>query len=141
MNVKTKIVQFYVQRNTSFSTRYAVIPFELALLNEGDAMDLASGIFTAPVNGLYHFEFSGMKDITTYYLGISLQVNGDNVGAAVTNQYVTGTRDSISMTASLRLKSGDKVNVYNGRYGDGVLYDDEGHVTHFSGWLEEEDLI
>jgi len=141
VDVKTQTVKFYVQRNTSFSTRFAVIPFELERLNEGEAMDLSSGVFTAPVSGLYHFEFAGLKDRTAYYLGISLQVNGVNVAAAVTNQYVTGTRDSISMTASLRLKTNDKVNLYNGEFGDGVLYDDEGHVTHFTGWLEEEELI
>jgi len=122
----------------------AVIPFELARLNEGEAMNLTSGIFTAPVPGIYHFEFSGVKASTATSLFIFLQVNGVDIGRTNSNQPSTGSYDSLSLSASLRLKANDRVNLYNygaGNYGF-VLYDNDlYHDTHFTGWLVEEELI
>ncbi len=103
VGVKTKIVHFYVQRNTSFSTN-SIIPFELERLNVGGAIDLATGVFTAPVDGIYHFEFSGVnKHKSANYFYVFLQLNGDNVGFAMTHQF-TGSYDSVSLTASFRQK-------------------------------------
>jgi len=139
VDVKTKSVHFYVQRNTTFSTGSAVIPWEVAPLNEGGAMDLGSGIFTVPVDGIYHFEFSGLKDQSANYLWVTLQVNGADIAAAGTSFGVnTGTYESYSLTASLRLKTGDRVNLYN--ILASVLYETTTHKTHFTGWLVEQDL-
>lgn len=137
MGVKTKIVHFYVQRNTSFSTN-SIIPFELERLNVGGAIDLETGVFTAPVDGIYHFEFSGVKHKSANYFYVFLQLNGDNVGFAMTHQF-TGSYDSVSLTASFRLKTKDLVNMYS--YGASVLFDDGNQQTHFTGWLAEEDLL
>ena len=138
MDVKTKTVHFYVQRNSNFGPNNTVIPFELARLNEGNAFDLPSGIFTVPVNGIYHFDFSALKDSSASYLSINLQVNGANIGHAITNPVATGTWDSLSITASLRLKVNDKVNLYNL---SGALHEaNNNHYTHFTGWLVEEDF-
>ena len=135
MDIKTRTVHFYVARNTSFSTPSAVIPFDVARLNEGGAMNLASGIFTAPVPGIYHFEFSGVKDPFTAYM-----VNGARIGFAYTNQNTGGSMDAVCLSASLRLAANDKVNLYN--YNDyGMLYGNNGETPHFTGWLVEEDLI
>ena len=51
---------------------------------------------------------------------------------------VPGSYDSIFLSASIRLKAGDKVNLFN--LGNGVLHDDINHSTHFNGLLVEEDL-
>jgi len=101
-------------------------------------MNLASGIFTVPVNGVYHFEFSGHKDAsTTTHWGIHLQLNGENVGLAGTSN--TANFDSGALTVSLRLKANDLVNLY--KYQTSALFEDSnGHHTHFTGWLVEEDL-
>ncbi len=102
-------------------------------------MDLGSGIFTVPVDGIYHFEFSGLKADTALYLWVALQVNGLNIAAAGTSNDVnTGTYESYSLTASLRLKTGDRVNLYN--ILASVLYETTTHKTHFTGWLVEQDL-
>ena len=101
-------------------------------------MNLASGIFTAPVPGIYHFDFSGVKDTSGPGLLIYLQVNGAIIGAGYTIQSSTGTRDTVSLSTSLRLAEGDRVNVY--KTAGGILFDDSDHQTHFSGWLVEENL-
>ena len=46
VDIKTKNAHFYVQRKSSFGIPNAVIPFELAPLNEGNAFNWLSGIFT-----------------------------------------------------------------------------------------------
>jgi len=140
----TKNVFFYAQRNSPFFPFNAVIPFELERLNEGGAFNLASGVFTAPVPGIYHFEFHGVKDQSISYLDIILQLNGNTFSAITTG--VTGTMDTLSLSATLRLKANDQVNLFNWKNSNphptGALHDvDYLHLTHFSGWLLEEDLI
>jgi len=115
-----------------------VIPFQLARINEGNALNLTSGIFTVPVPGIYHFDFSAVKDYPDNYLDIFLQVNGANVGFANSHQSFTGSFDGVSLSASLRLAAGDRVNLINS---GGSLYDSSRHYTHFSGWLVEEDFM
>lgn len=100
-------------------------------------MNVNSGIFTAPVNGIYHFQFFGIKSSTVNILTIFLQVNGVSVGRAYTS--TSALVDSVSLTASLLLKANDKVNLFN--YQSGALFDDSTHSTHFTGWLVEEDLL
>ena len=142
LNVQTKSVSFYVQRKSEFALYDAIIPFQSARLNEGDAFNLTSGVFTVPINGIYIFQFSALKESTAHTLAIRLQVNGENVGSAYTSKSISepkvkGTEESISLSASLRLAAGDKVNLRN----YGALYDDHNHYTHFIGWLVEEDLM
>ena len=139
VNVKTKIVHFYVQRYQHFNTPNAVIPFQLARLNEGGAFNLASGIFTVPVPGIYHFDFCAVKDGTTVSLAIYLQLNGVNVGRAETNQFARGAYETVSLSASFRLAKGDKVNLYKWK-SKGELFEDGnnhsgGHLTHYTGSL------
>ena len=104
--MKTSPVHFYVQRNASYSLFYnsgAVIPWELARLNMGNAMNLTTGIFTAPKDGLYHFDFSGYSQANT--LVASLRLNGVNVGK-------THDSDVGSIHSTLLLKKGDQIDMW-----------------------------
>ena len=116
----------------------------MARLNEGGAMDLSSGIFTAPVSGIYHFEFSGLKHKDSTFLSIFIVVNGapahEHVGVAHTDQFAKGTFVGISITSLIRLKVNDKVTIFNGH--NGLLYDSpKSHHTQFIGVLVEEELM
>jgi len=136
VDVKTKSVHFYVQRLGDFSLTNVVIPFTVERLNVGGAMDLAAGVFTVPVNGIYHFEFTGLKDGgDPDNLYIYLQVNGIDLGIAIAT-YLPNYLALSSISASLRLKTGDQVRLYKT---SGTL--DDGPFSHFTGWLVEEDLV
>jgi len=130
VDVKTKSVHFYVQRTGDFNLTNAVIPFNIEHLNEGGAMDLAAGVFTVPVDGIYHFEFSGLKDLDGVGMYIFLQVNGVNFGTAyganLANYYLALS----TISTSLRLKVGDQVRLFKTT---GTL--DDGPYSHFTGWL------
>ena len=140
VTVQSKPAHFFVQMIPGSSYFSAgVIPFGSAVVNEGGYFDLPSATFTAPVNGLYHFQFSAISDYTVIYLNAYLQVNGKTVAGALTEQTAKSTQDSVSLNASLQLSAGDKVNIYND--GMGGLKDSQDYTTNFSGWLVEENLV
>jgi len=135
IEIKTTRVHFYVQRNSEFGTVNAALPFQFARLNEGDAFNLTSGIFTAPVPGIYHFQFSALKDDSSPDMSFFLQLNGNTIGEAFTSSL--GRHTSLSLSSSLLLEAKDKVNLY---LKAGILYDSNNGLTHFSGWLVEQYL-
>ena len=96
-------------------------------------MNLATGVFTAPVNGRYFFSFTALswKTNTEHYL--SFRVNGASFGTS----YAPVERYNMPISATLNLKIGDKVDMW---LSSGTLDDNGGHYTHFSGILLEEDL-
>lgn len=88
-----------------------VITFNVERVNVGGAMKMASGVFTAPVNGTYHFDFAVIIDGTSDFLVIILQVNGIDCDRVHAN---TGKiAAAASLTASLRLKVRDRLVLNN----------------------------
>jgi len=125
-----------VQRLHDFNLTDVVLPFELELLNIGGGMNTASGVFTAPVDGLYHFEFSALKMLDESKIFVHLQVNG----VTKVTSYATSLPYFLalpSINAYIRLKTGDQVWLYKGV---GTLRDDY-RYTQFAGQLVEEDLV
>jgi len=137
-------IHFYVQRQTPFATQDGVVPFEIERLNTGGAMNLTSGVFTAPVPGIYYFYFCGLKsDQAPNWLAVYLRLNGALVGQgyAPASFKTSGSSSSyytLAFGSTLRLAKGDKIDLF--KWDDGVLYDYPGHSTHFTGWLLEEEL-
>ena len=137
--MKTKSVHFHVLRNSSFAANATIMTFEIERLNVGGGMNFKSGIFTVPVSGTYHFEFSGLKSDDNACLSVSLEVNRKNVHFSYVGNSTQPIFMPISFSSSLQLKVGDKVNLFKGVCGS--LRDSNNYFTHFSGWLVEEDLV
>jgi len=132
-DVKTAAgVYFYVTRNSTYTSTWSVIPYQVEHLNIGGAMHLETGVFTAPADGRYHFTFTGRANSLDWN-SITLRLNGSYIG-------VSGSASSgnVPLSATLNLKKGDKVDTF---LHAGIISDDKWRYTHFSGILIEEDLF
>lgn len=148
-DVKSAPVYFYVQKGTEFDLTNTPIPFERVLNNVGNAMNVDTGIFTAPVTGTYFFALSGMArfgypDSSTSRtdIAIALYLNGNEIGLALADEVGNvdqfGTYD---MESTLNLKSGDQVWMaikYKSPYTN--VFDNFQHHNHFTGWLLQQDF-
>ena len=148
VDVKSAPVHFYVQRNSNFNTAGTPIPFEFALVNEGNAMDLTTGIFTAPRPGIYFFSFTGLaqypKSESVVSLEVILYLNGEQIGRGwVENKNTDNNqRSPLLVHSTLNLKKGDQVWVAIwGKSAEVNLYDSGSHHTHFTGWMLEEEIV
>ncbi len=148
-DVKSAPVHFYVQKNYTFTTKGTPIPFELARVNEGDAVNLSSGVFTAPRPGTYFFSFTGTAHFSsTSSSGFSsvLYLNGKIIGASRVEEgnSTENQKSPLTLQSTLNLKKGDRVWVqmsHTGTTANFYLYDDIAHSTHFTGFMLEEEII
>ena len=58
-------VYFNVQRQSNYDTINSVVPYEVTQLNIGGAMNISSGVFTAPTSGRYFFSFNAVSASNT----------------------------------------------------------------------------
>jgi hypothetical protein len=151
VDVKTTPVHFYVQRKSNFKLEGTPIPFDLVRVNEGNAMDLTSGKFTAPRPGIYFFSFTGVARLKSSSSHASLYsylyLNGNEIGRSHVGEEKGPVSQYSPMTiqSTLNLKKGDQLWVqirevmYSGS--DSSLYDDGSHFTHFTGFMLEEEIV
>ena len=137
-DVKSSSVYFYVQRSTSFSTENVPIPFEVTRLNVGNAMNAASGIFTASRPGTYFFSFSGLASQKSF-ISPQLYLNGNLIGTGMADVEALDY-PTFSIQSTLQLNARDEVSLKLNSGGTGYLFDDGAHYSHFTGWLLQEDL-
>ena len=151
--MKSAPVYFYVQRNSSFTT-IGKIPFHSARVNEGNAMDLNSGNFTAPRRGIYFFSFTGvllcLSGSTSCDLRVGLYKNNFLVSSAI----VSYDQSPLSLQSTMNLIKGDQVWVKIERMTSETSLYDFGtsnyppyptttytHYTHFTGFMLEEEIV
>lgn len=59
ISMLSSMAAFFVYRNTSYGIEGSMIPYTNSQLNLGGSLDKTSGIFTAPMKGIYYFHFTG----------------------------------------------------------------------------------
>nr|XP_020510204.1 cerebellin-2-like [Labrus bergylta] len=105
--------------------------FKRIFSNVGDGYDESTGVFTAPVDGLYYFSFS-TYGYNTHVMGAMLIKNGIRQISTYDFPSVDGS-DSSSNSVVLQLAAGDKLHME--LWDDGGVFDNlNGHTT-FSGFL------
>jgi hypothetical protein len=121
----------------------------VAVVNEGNAMNLTSAIFTAPRPGIYFFSFTGLAEFPTSSSAVNLQVflylNDLSVGRACAEDANTVPlqNDQLTIQSTLNLKKGDRVWVQIDRISAGIFLidSDSAHFTHFTGFMLEEEIV
>ncbi|XP_035846741.1 complement C1q-like protein 2 isoform X4 [Sander lucioperca] len=114
-----------------FSAHTTLI-FKNVVTNIGNAYNPTTGVFTAPVRGAYHFEWTVSTPAdNSHASGAVLVKNSENVFLAYEDQ-ATGSMTS-SKAVALFLDVGDVVFVRV--WANTRAYDDPGHHTTFSGHL------
>ncbi|KAL4009693.1 hypothetical protein ACER0C_003545 [Sarotherodon galilaeus] len=112
-----------------FNTQITLI-FKRVVTNIGNAYNKHTGIFTAPVRGAYHFDWSVYAYGNTAAGGVLFR-NGEHIFLA----YVHPTSRALSASngASLLLEAGDKVSVR--LLANSRTHDNQNHHNTFSGHL------
>jgi hypothetical protein len=101
-------VAFDFKRTSGYGTADTIVPYEEPVLNMGNVMSL-DGVFTVPVDGIYHFTFATTKDggdstDTLMYL----RVDGLEVGSMHTHANIGSMVENVI----LQLRQGQKVDAY-----------------------------
>lgn len=138
VDVKSSPVHFSVGRSGSFDKVNKIIPYHIENLNVGNAMDLATGIFTVPKTGIYKIAFSSVKGANVILgneLRVSLRVNGVSVGVAY--GAFSKTWEGAHFGFTKKLGKGDRVDSF---LLAGNLHDMKYCNTQFTGSLLEEEI-
>ncbi|KAK9973962.1 hypothetical protein ABG768_022075 [Culter alburnus] len=91
-------------------TEATTLVYEHAFINHGNAYDTNTGIFTAPVKGVYFFNFvvfNPYEEAT----GVRLLKNGNLVVAASDNPPGQDTEDTTCNSVTLLLEKGDQIRL------------------------------
>ncbi|XP_041734331.1 complement C1q-like protein 2 [Coregonus clupeaformis] len=132
-------VAFYTSLSNSgamyfgpFNTETTLV-YKTVITNTGTAYNQTTGIFTAPVKGVYYFRFTAMDRRGSALLGVNLYKGVENVMHNGIYNLHSGNNEPISNAVVLELYVGDVVYMrLPAGYG---LYDDSSHYTTFSGFL------
>lgn len=113
----------------TINTDQTDLVFDTLQVNRGGAFDIATGRFTAPVDGFYAFLLNGILGNTTDAT-LCFAINGQPQGSQ--SLHVQGDVP-LSFTAAFMLATGDTVTCRTGNMAGALVYDPAQAV--FSGWL------
>ncbi|XP_062870251.1 cerebellin 17 isoform X1 [Trichomycterus rosablanca] len=106
-----------------------ILAFSNVLTNVGNAYSPNTGVFRAPVRGVYHFSMSVFG--LTNWIGVKFFKNGQSVFAMY--DAPRGTHETVSRSVTMSLNSGDEV--YSKLSAKNQIYDDGNMYNSFSGFL------
>ncbi|XP_056121590.1 cerebellin-2-like [Rhinichthys klamathensis goyatoka] len=106
--------------------------YENALTNIGNAYDTNTGIFTAPVKGVYYFNFV-LFHHHAMPTGVRLLKNGHHVVGATDSAPGLDTEDTASNAVCLLLEKGDRISLQ--LWENRRVYTDGNRRNTFSGHL------
>ena len=111
-------------------------------------MNLTSGTFTAPRDGIYSFAFTGFANLpassSRVFLRVQMYWNGNGVGVGYADETGSTTAnqyETFSFQSTFNLQKGDDIwlaidaDMSTGAHLFG------GGYTHFSGYLLEEKIV
>jgi|TARA_R110000823_G_C15573799_1_gene462136 hypothetical protein len=111
----------------------ATLVFTTTIQNEGNDYDTSTGLYTAPVKGLYSFSFSLLL-YGTSNTGNHFYKNGVDIGIIIQNSSEDGNFvDSSQATIHVHLEQGDTFSVFNKGSSNEQVH--ESNKTWWSGGL------
>ncbi|XP_046443888.1 uncharacterized protein LOC124193960 [Daphnia pulex] len=134
-------VAFLVQRTTGFNSQGSIITYQKNALNLGKAFDMPTGLFHAPVAGVYHFYFAAlkMKKEISGTSSLTVQLKRVDTETVLAESHVNSNDwygwFPVHMQATVYL---EKHNVIGVKLAEGSIYQssDETHpLTSFGGFL------
>ena len=140
-DIKSSPIFFMVENTTVFDVINTPIPFQAARLNIGNAMDISTGIFTAPRKGIYFFLFTGVarwKNSGSLEVRVGLKKNSNFIAFGYMNSLSNDAWETFALHSILNLEAGDSVWAE----ADVMInaYIPSGIENQFSGWLLREDI-
>ncbi|XP_017580093.1 complement C1q-like protein 4 [Pygocentrus nattereri] len=106
--------------------------FSKVFTNVGQAYNSATGVFTAPVKGIYYFRFTALGYLSSNAMSVNLHKNDRTL--IHTGAYNThGFHEFINNGIALELEVGDVV--YTSLSATYKLYDNSNNSTTFTGFL------
>jgi hypothetical protein len=133
-NQKDSTLRFHVETNLGIKTQ-SFITYETQLTDTHNAIDINTGIFTAPFSGAYGFVFYARFYCDLFAVAIPRDLYVDHNGArSIIFRCASPNILSSSIYFALRLKQGDTVRIFSEYSEVSDL-----HPAKFTGFLLQKD--